>query len=102
MRVASQGRTCRARQQLPRDVALNGLRFRERGVRASTRDAGEAGMRKLDESDGRVVEVIEDEVTWPVERTDVFVPRTRTETLKPEENEFVRRIGRALLQGAQG
>jgi hypothetical protein len=57
-------------------------------------------MRKPDESDGRVVEVIEDEPTCPVERTDVFVPRTRTETLKPEEKEFVRRIGERLLQGA--
>ena len=57
-------------------------------------------MRKLDESDGRVAEVIEDEATWPVERTEVFVPRTRTETLKPEDKEFVRRIERALLQGA--
>jgi hypothetical protein len=34
------------------------------------------------ESDGRVVAVVdpEDEVTWPVERTDVFVSRTPTET----------------------
>jgi hypothetical protein len=34
------------------------------------------------DSDGRVVAVIEpeDEVTWPVERTDVFISRTPTET----------------------
>jgi hypothetical protein len=36
----------------------------------------------FDQSDGRIVDAIDpdDEVTWPVERTDVYVCRTQTET----------------------